>query len=196
LVANQGQVRRALVSLREILDGWDSALEEGAVERLSIQLQQARNIRRAMGPPVVAVGVVMQDRPGALGAVGRALVATGVDVRDLQLRHGPHKGRLIIAGGDFYQGKKVLCFYSDDHGVTWQRSEVVPHAGKMAWASESKVAELPDGTPCDDADLCTQSDSCMAGTCVGTFCAVMSVVTTKRRGSFFPSGPLPYQFRR
>jgi N-acetylneuraminic acid mutarotase len=53
---------------------------------------------------------------------------------------------LIVAGGDFYKGKKVLCFYSDDHGTTWQRSEVVPHTGKMSWASESKVAELPDGT--------------------------------------------------
>ena len=64
----------------------------------------------------------------------------------IQLEHGNHKGRLIIAGGDFYQGKKVLCFYSDDHGQTWQRSNVVPFEGKMSWASESKVAQLPDGT--------------------------------------------------
>ncbi len=64
----------------------------------------------------------------------------------IQLKHGPRKGRLIVAGGDFYQGKKVLCFYSDDHGKTWQRSNVVPWEGKVSWASESKVAELPDGT--------------------------------------------------
>jgi len=64
----------------------------------------------------------------------------------IQLKHGPHKGRLIVAGGDFYQGKKVLCYYSDDHGATWRRSEVAPFSGQMAWASESKVAELPDGT--------------------------------------------------
>jgi len=64
----------------------------------------------------------------------------------IQLRRGPHKGRLVLAGGDFYKGKKVLCFYSDDHGETWRRSKVVPWEGKMAWASESKVAELPDGT--------------------------------------------------
>jgi hypothetical protein len=38
----------------------------------------------------------MQDRPGELGAVGRALVATGVDVRDLQLRHGPHGGGGVL----------------------------------------------------------------------------------------------------
>jgi len=64
----------------------------------------------------------------------------------IQLEHGDHKGRLIIAGGDFYEGKKVLCFYSDDHGRSWQRGEPVPFEGKMAWASESKIAELPDGT--------------------------------------------------
>jgi len=64
----------------------------------------------------------------------------------IQLRHGPHKGRLIIAGGDFYKGKKVLCFYSDDGGKTWKRGKPVPFKGQVSWASESKVAELPDGT--------------------------------------------------
>ncbi len=63
----------------------------------------------------------------------------------IQLVHGPNKGRLVVAGGDFYRGKKVLCFYSDDHGQTWQRGNSVPHEGKMAWASETKVAELPNG---------------------------------------------------
>jgi len=64
----------------------------------------------------------------------------------IQLRHGPHKGRLIVAGGDFYKGKKVLCYYSDDGGKIWKRSKPAPYKGKMAWASESKLAELPDGT--------------------------------------------------
>lgn len=64
----------------------------------------------------------------------------------IQLARGPHRGRLIVAGGDFYRGKKVLSFFSDDHGQTWRRSRVVPHEGKMAWASESKIAELADGS--------------------------------------------------
>ena len=80
----------------------------------------------------------MVDTKGAVMVVGSG--------EGLQLCRGPRKGRLIIAGGDFYKGKKVLCFYSDDRGETWQRSKVVPWEGKMAWASESKVAELPDGT--------------------------------------------------
>jgi len=80
----------------------------------------------------------MVDTHGAVMVVGSG--------EGIQLKHGPATGRLLVAGGDFYQGKKVLCFYSDDHGRTWQRSAVVPWAGDMAWASESKVAELPDGT--------------------------------------------------
>lgn len=96
LVINQGEVRRALESLIEALGAWSSALEEGAIQRLDGSLQEARRLRRAMAPPVVAVGVVMQDSPGELGAVGRALAVSGVDVRDLQLRHGPHGGGGVL----------------------------------------------------------------------------------------------------
>ena len=64
----------------------------------------------------------------------------------IQLEHSPNRGRLIVAGGDFYKGRKVLCYYSDDRGKTWKRSKVIPHRGNMAWASESKLAELPTGT--------------------------------------------------
>jgi prephenate dehydrogenase len=96
LMINQNEVRKVLGSLIEDLRGWSSALEGGAVERLATELQEARRVRRALAPPVVAVGVIMQDRPGELGAVGRALAAGGVDVRDLQLRHGPHGGGGVL----------------------------------------------------------------------------------------------------
>jgi prephenate dehydrogenase len=96
LVINQSELRRVLGSLIEALRGWSAALEEGAIDRLATDLREARRVRRAMAPPVVAVGVVMRDRPGELGAVGRSLAASGVDVRDLQLRHGPHGGGGVL----------------------------------------------------------------------------------------------------
>lgn len=96
LVINRDELQRVLGSLIETLSLWSSDLEEGAVERLAAHLREARHLRRAMAPPVVAVGVVMQDRPGELGAVGRALAVSGVDVRDLQLRHGPHGGGGVL----------------------------------------------------------------------------------------------------
>lgn len=79
----------------------------------------------------------MIDTHGAVAVFGSG--------EGIQLRHGQDKGRLIISGGDFYQGKKVLCYYSDNHGITWQRGTPVPTPGTMAMASESKVAELPAG---------------------------------------------------
>ncbi|MGZ8784395.1 MAG: prephenate dehydrogenase [Acidimicrobiia bacterium] len=96
LVINRDELQRVLGSLIETLSLWSSDLEEGAVERLAAHLRESRDLRRAMAPPVVAVGVVMQDRPGELGAVGRALAVSGVDVRDLQLRHGPHGGGGVL----------------------------------------------------------------------------------------------------
>ena len=96
LVGNQVEVRRVLGSLIEELRHWSVALEAGDADRLAAELQQARRLRHAMAPPVIAVGVVMQDHPGELGAVGRALAVTGVDVRDLQLRHGPHGGGGVL----------------------------------------------------------------------------------------------------
>ena len=96
LVANRRQVQEVLGSLAETLTAWSGSLEEGAVDRLASQLQETRGIRRAMAPPVVALGVMLEDRPGELGAVGRALAVSGVDVRDLQLRHGPHGGGGVL----------------------------------------------------------------------------------------------------
>jgi sialidase-1 len=79
----------------------------------------------------------MVETKGAVMVVGSG--------EGIQLKQGPNMGRLVVAGGDFYKGKKILCYYSDDHGETWRRSNVVPWEGKPAWASETKVAELPGG---------------------------------------------------
>ncbi len=81
------------------------------------------------------------DMIGADGAV--AVFGSG---EGLQLSRGHHAGRLLISGGDFHRGKKILCTISDDHGETWRRGQCVPVRENMAMASETKVAELPDGT--------------------------------------------------
>lgn len=96
LVSNRRRVQDVLGSLIGVLTDWNVGLENGAVDELTDRLSDAREARRKMAPPVVAVGVIMQDRPGELGAVGRALISSGVDVRDLQLRHGPHGGGGIL----------------------------------------------------------------------------------------------------
>jgi len=68
----------------------------GDGEALMARLASARTTRREMAPPVVRVGVVLQDKPGEIAAVGRALAESSVDVRDLQLRHALHGGGGVL----------------------------------------------------------------------------------------------------
>lgn len=60
----------------------------------------------------------------------------------IQLRHGPHKGRLlqqlVLKGED---GNRALTAYSDDHGETWQHGQPVGPG-----ADENKVVERHDGS--------------------------------------------------
>ncbi len=70
--------------------------------------------------------------------------ATGPGV-GIQLRQGPHRGRLVIpcdhgvAGGRDYHSHTI---HSDDHGATWQLGGTVPDKT----TSECQVVELADGT--------------------------------------------------
>ena len=71
--------------------------------------------------------------------------ATGPGV-GIQLRHGRHKGRLLIPCDHGVQtgDRRVMyshAFYSDDHGQTWKLGETVaPHT------DECQVVELADGS--------------------------------------------------
>ncbi len=96
LLANSPHVRNALRGLTELAGRWDRALDLGDSAYVTAALESARRDRRHLSPPVVAVGVVLEDRPGEIAAVGRALARSRVDVRDLQLRHGPHGGGGIL----------------------------------------------------------------------------------------------------
>lgn len=67
----------------------------------------------------------------------------------LQLTHGPHTGRIVVAGnhsqGDPQPAGHAYAahaFYSDDHGATWHLGE------SLAWpgSNESTAAQTADGT--------------------------------------------------
>ncbi|MDR0352535.1 MAG: glycoside hydrolase [Opitutaceae bacterium] len=65
----------------------------------------------------------------------------------IQLKHGSHKGRLLIPGRHMEQEGKsrpgyTHVFYSDDHGRTWRLG-----ATKIIkYGNENQLVELPDGT--------------------------------------------------
>jgi prephenate dehydrogenase len=96
LLANRQPVIGALTDLRERLSSLSSALESGDAGGLHALLDRAQSVRRGLTPPVVAVRVALADEPGELARVGRALERSGVDVRDLQLRHAPYGGGGVL----------------------------------------------------------------------------------------------------
>lgn len=93
LAANREVLGDVIESLAARLRTWPPDAEAG---RTADRLSSAANLRATLAPPVVAVRVALVDRPGELARVGRALAETGVDVRDLQLRHGPHGGGGVL----------------------------------------------------------------------------------------------------
>lgn len=67
----------------------------------------------------------------------------------ITLKHGPHKGRLLVPSRVFPNYRKqqegkgyTNAVYSDDHGKTWHQSEPFPLDG----TGESGLVELRDGT--------------------------------------------------
>ena len=71
-------------------------------------------------------------------------VATGPGV-SIQMRQGPHKGRLVIPcdHGVMVGEQRIMhshVFFSDDHGESWQRGGLLPDH-----TDESQVVELADG---------------------------------------------------
>jgi len=67
--------------------------------------------------------------------------------RGIQLKHGPHRGRLIIPGGIRVPKWGNVAFISDDHGENWRIGQAAPRAkGVKGVRNECKIAEMLDGT--------------------------------------------------
>jgi len=96
LVANGDAVAEELrtlaASLTDMADLVESADHDGVLSRLAA----AQRLRRGMTAPVSAVRVILEDRPGEIAEVGRALADSSVDLRDLQLRHAVHGGGGVL----------------------------------------------------------------------------------------------------
>jgi prephenate dehydrogenase len=96
LFSNQEFVSRAIGELEATLTAFRQALRDGDRGWVTGRLVKSREARSAMAPPVVGIEVHLKDTPGELAGVGRALAATRCDIRDLQMRHGPHGGGGIL----------------------------------------------------------------------------------------------------
>ncbi|MGI9609942.1 MAG: prephenate dehydrogenase [Acidimicrobiia bacterium] len=95
LAENASQIKAAVADLSDRLAVISAMLEHDETQ-LSTYLEAAQASRRQLAPPVVAVRVALSDQPGEIARVGRALEASSVDLRDLQLRHAPHGGGGVL----------------------------------------------------------------------------------------------------
>jgi len=91
LTTNRSEVLHAVETLRDRLASLTTSDED-----LERTLTEARRLRARLMPGVAVVRVALEDRPGEIATVGRALAETGIDVRDLQLRHAPYGGGGIL----------------------------------------------------------------------------------------------------
>jgi prephenate dehydrogenase len=91
IAANRREVTAAVEWLRDRLQ---TVLDSD--EQLAAALEDARRLRASLGHALGVVRVALEDRPGEMAAVGRALADSGVDLRDLQLRHAPYGGGGIL----------------------------------------------------------------------------------------------------
>lgn len=96
LVANRDAVASELRLLADALSDMAELVEASERERIHSRLDQARATRRSMAAPVAAVRVILDDKPGEIAMVGHALSDSGVDLRDLQLRHAVHGGGGVL----------------------------------------------------------------------------------------------------
>lgn len=96
LTANRAEVAHSLRVLAHSLETFAEAVERQDREVLTERLNRSRDIRSAMAAPVETVSMVLEDRPGEMARVGLALSLSGVDLRDLQLRHAVHGGGGVL----------------------------------------------------------------------------------------------------
>lgn len=96
LAANRASVLDVLDDFLSRLRRVADELAAGRTDELAGVLRRAQAERRNLGPQTAGVRVALADEPGELARVGHAFERSGVDVRDLQLRHAPHGGGGVL----------------------------------------------------------------------------------------------------
>jgi prephenate dehydrogenase len=118
LVANRGEVARAVDLFIDHLRALRSALDAADADGVERAFQQAKDARlRLATKPTVRSGVAVwqveiPDEPGALARITAVLADGAVNIEDLQIVHSPEGGRgtvhLTVAAADAEHAAAVL----------------------------------------------------------------------------------------
>lgn len=95
LTENRAEVSALIGALSKDLAVWADRIASGDSHSVADGLASARQARLGLTAPVATVNVLLEDHPGEIARIGQAL--TGVDVRDLQLRHATRGGGGVLS---------------------------------------------------------------------------------------------------
>lgn len=96
LMSNAEVLVPIIDDMRSRFETLKDAMEEGDSAFVETFLGRARKSRMKLAAPVDSVRMVIEDRPGEFAKVGAALAESGVDLRDLQLRHATDGGGGVL----------------------------------------------------------------------------------------------------
>lgn len=96
LVANREAMEGTIDAIQDELGAWRKTITAADATAIARRLEEARDSRGRLGPSMTAVRVILFDKPGEIGLVGRALEQSEVDLRDLQLRHAEYGGGGVL----------------------------------------------------------------------------------------------------
>lgn len=96
LIANKGALDRTIDQMQRQLDRWREEIANEDATAMQGHLAATAAVRIGLGAPVAAVRVILFDKPGEIGLVGRSLERSGVDLRDLQIRHAEYGGGGVL----------------------------------------------------------------------------------------------------
>jgi prephenate dehydrogenase len=95
-LANRDAMDQVIGQVQELLGRRRDEITSGDAAAINEHLATTAEARGKLGAPVAAVRVILFDKPGEIGLVGRSLEKSGVDLRDLQLRHAEYGGGGVL----------------------------------------------------------------------------------------------------
>jgi prephenate dehydrogenase len=96
LIGNKAAMNRTIDEMKRQLDRWRDEIAHEDVAAIQGHLATTAAVRQGLGAAVSAVRVILFDKPGEIGLVGRSLERSGVDLRDLHIRHGEYGGGGVL----------------------------------------------------------------------------------------------------
>ena len=96
LIGNKGALNQTIDQMQRQLDRWREEIASEDANAIQGHLATTAAGRMGLGAPLTAVRVVLFDKPGEIGLVGRSLERSGVDLRDLHIRHAEYGGGGVL----------------------------------------------------------------------------------------------------